>query len=357
MNGLKVKFTNLTINGIIFSWDFGDPLATPSNTSNLQTPLEVTYNQEGIYDVRLTATNSDGESVFMYTVVVRASPSLGLTILEMVLGELPAGLPINLLLYNSVVTRWKLFLQKSQNISDADVLNELKWSELVRVLIAKLVLYDIILVAAKNQISSTTVINRSVDSSPIQQAILLSDYLTTINFALPITVTSIYINNVPVPGPATIFTTSVDLLVWLNSLNKGVFSLDLSGNIISLNNFYALLKLIYRVQGAGADSQVFFTQSNQRLSTNLSAAPTGIATTGFTGKGPIKRVETGPSNAEWFDPSLFWNHILKNGGLIDFIRSEICMIAIKVGIRLYICPYIKKTKVFITGHKLKKYCR
>lgn len=48
-------FTNKTLNGITFTWDFGDP-SSPANTSTLENPTHL-YVNTGTYTIRLTATN------------------------------------------------------------------------------------------------------------------------------------------------------------------------------------------------------------------------------------------------------------------------------------------------------------
>ncbi|GAB4292682.1 MAG: hypothetical protein Kow0068_17900 [Marinilabiliales bacterium] len=56
-----------------WSWDFGDPTATPGQTANTQGPHVVTYNTPGLYTVTLTVsdgTNSDTETKTNYIEVV-----------------------------------------------------------------------------------------------------------------------------------------------------------------------------------------------------------------------------------------------------------------------------------------------
>lgn len=54
MDGLTITFTNTTVNGQTYLWEFGD-----GNTSTEQNPTH-TYATGGIYDIKLTATNANG---------------------------------------------------------------------------------------------------------------------------------------------------------------------------------------------------------------------------------------------------------------------------------------------------------
>lgn len=50
-NGLSVDFTNSSVNGTVYSWNFGDP-STQGDTSHLSAP-SYTYATSGIYQVQL----------------------------------------------------------------------------------------------------------------------------------------------------------------------------------------------------------------------------------------------------------------------------------------------------------------
>ncbi len=56
ISGLTVTLTNTTANGTTYLWDFGDGL-----TSTVESPVH-TYATDGIYTIKLTATNSNGTS-------------------------------------------------------------------------------------------------------------------------------------------------------------------------------------------------------------------------------------------------------------------------------------------------------
>jgi PKD repeat protein len=51
-----VSFTNLSTNATSYHWDFGD-----DTESNLENPVK-TYNQDGVYNVTLTATDENGNT-------------------------------------------------------------------------------------------------------------------------------------------------------------------------------------------------------------------------------------------------------------------------------------------------------
>lgn len=68
-----VTFTNLSEDADSYSWDFGD-----SNTSTDENPVH-TYGAYGDYDVRLTATNEDGEKIKKITIsVVKEWPAIAI---------------------------------------------------------------------------------------------------------------------------------------------------------------------------------------------------------------------------------------------------------------------------------------
>jgi PKD repeat protein len=56
VSGLTVTFTNTTTDGASYSWDFGD-----GQTSTAMSPVH-TYATQGIYNITLTATNTNGAS-------------------------------------------------------------------------------------------------------------------------------------------------------------------------------------------------------------------------------------------------------------------------------------------------------
>jgi PKD repeat protein len=73
VNGLVVTFTNTTVNGTSYLWNFGD-----GNTSTQTNPVH-TYTSGGTYSVVLTATNACGTTTQTKTVTVAAPPAAGFT--------------------------------------------------------------------------------------------------------------------------------------------------------------------------------------------------------------------------------------------------------------------------------------
>ncbi len=70
-NLLTVNFTNTTTGATSYSWDFGD-----GNTSSDENPTH-TYDDDGTYEVELTATNDCGSTTTTETVVVVSMPTAG----------------------------------------------------------------------------------------------------------------------------------------------------------------------------------------------------------------------------------------------------------------------------------------
>lgn len=340
-NGLQVQFTNQTT-GVVtgYLWDFGFTLASVPQTSTDANP-SITFPNAGVFTVGLSATNVEGTNVFNFAIVVSNIPNLNSTISELVLGEFPGGLSITANYYNQLVRKWQLYLQASQKISDLDVFDETKWPPMANVLIAKLIVYDLILIAQRSLMTSTS--SRGGSSGSF---VLLSDYSITLPIVDPITIQSLIINDLVVLGPVTSFTTLEQIKDWLNTLNMGTWVTS-GPDILSFGNKNSFSKLTYNVTGDAQAVEVLFTQSNQRIST----AAANNTTSGASGiRGAVKSIETGPSKAEWFDMSNFWANIMKNGVLDNSIQ-EICMFAMQIGVQLYFCPQRKRTKVFIVGHK------
>jgi len=84
--------------------------------------------------------------------------------------------------------------------------------------------------------------------------------------------------------------------------------------------------------------------------TIIGAGASGNATSG--GSGAMKRVETGPSNAEWYDPSAMLNAMFRGNGsagnAYDMFIQGICMLASSLGINIpEICPQIANATLFV----------
>lgn len=354
-NGLTVDFNNTT-SGIVttYLWDFGFKVATVEQTSALANPLGIVFPSGGKYTISLAATNADGTNVYSFDIILASTPTLHLTISELVLAELPQGLPVSLTYYSEVIKKWQLFLQKSQLIADADVFNEIKWPPLANVLIAKLVVYDLILMITRNLITQMSIIGLNNLSTT-----LVTDFSITLDLTYPLYIQSVTINSIAIAGPAGAISTLQGVTDWLNTLGKGVFQLTSGGQIVSLGNNNIITILSYKLNPAdAAPVQVLFSQTNQRISNSLLNTNTSAT---FNSKGPVKRIETGPANAEWFDLSVYWANLLRSsskslitgqdGSIMGQIKEEICALAVKMGIQLYICKRLKTTNLFQIGKK------
>lgn len=69
---------------------------------------------------------------------------------------------------------------------------------------------------------------------------------------------------------------------------------------------------------------------------------TGSAS-GLLGEGAIKRIETGPSNAEWMPGYLYLKNLMP---FMEELRKQICIMSFRVMIEIPYCPHIRKP-VFI----------
>ena len=79
------------------------------------------------------------------------------------------------------------------------------------------------------------------------------------------------------------------------------------------------------------------------------------ASVGSTGtQGLVKKVVTGPAEAEYFSPKETMSEVLKPGGLFSMTKDSICMLSSRLKVKLLICPDSGKTvippKVHRTNH-------
>ena len=72
-NMLQANFTNSSSDATSYSWNFGD------GNSSTDTDPQHTYDDDGTYDVELTATNACGSVTTMQTVTVVSAPTGGFT--------------------------------------------------------------------------------------------------------------------------------------------------------------------------------------------------------------------------------------------------------------------------------------
>lgn len=149
-NDLSVQFTDRSSNiPTSWSWNFGDgtALGTTQNPSH-------TYALPGVYDVSLTATNADGGHLYTIEILVDTDEPINLSIEQLVRFELPAGITFDENNFAALKYKWQLHLQPltTPKILDSDVMDETKWPTLVNVLIAKLIVYDMVVKAAQSSL-------------------------------------------------------------------------------------------------------------------------------------------------------------------------------------------------------------
>lgn len=142
---LKDKSTE---NPTTWSWEFGD-----GNVSNVQNPTH-TYAADGDYTVSLVATNADGASE-AYEYAVSVNEANDISIDEIISFELPASITLDQNTKNYLIKKWRLCLQAAFSILDEYLGDESKYSQLQNILIAKLVVYDLIIAEARKYMASS----------------------------------------------------------------------------------------------------------------------------------------------------------------------------------------------------------
>src|SRR5690606_11532738 len=71
-----VTFTNNSVNGATYLWNFGEPGAGTANVSTLQTPPPFTYNWTGTFIVKLEVSANGCTEIHRDTIVVRNTTGL-----------------------------------------------------------------------------------------------------------------------------------------------------------------------------------------------------------------------------------------------------------------------------------------
>lgn len=342
-------------------WDFGFEVLGVPQTSTSASPI-ITFPTSGQYNVSLAVTNAGGTAIFTMIIIASTTPALNITIMQMVLQDLPPNIPVNTNGFYQQIKKWQLYLQPSFDISDADVFDETKWPPLANVLVSKLIIYDLIILAAQNSMTSLSV-NNSGQSTAGFETVLLSDYSMNFPITEPINIISTLINGNVLLGPTDPITNSTELLAFFNSLNAGVFTYT-NPTLFALANRNLITSLIYAtVANPGVESSVNFAQDNQRIVTIASTTTSNVVSS-FGSVGAVKSIQTGPSKAEWHDSSAFWKNMFSNssssssatgmpGGVFSQIQQEVCMFARRLGVRIFFCPKPLSTKVFIVSKKRK----
>lgn len=157
--GLTVNFINSSLNSpTSFSWDFGDGV-----TSIEKSPSH-TYTEMGFFTVKLVARNLDGEDTLTITIGASdISDMLNASILELIDHYMPSALVGELSSSEKValIQKWQLYLQPlieiPYKVAVEDTFNEYKWPGLANTLIAQLVAYDVILQAANQFVSMSSI--------------------------------------------------------------------------------------------------------------------------------------------------------------------------------------------------------
>jgi PKD repeat protein len=148
-NGLTAFFQDSsTETPTSWLWDFGD-----TNTSTSQSPNH-TYAASGNYSVSLIATNGDGASTaYIYEIKVNEAQTTSID--DIILFESPPSITLDQNTKNYLLNKWRLYLQAAFKIGDEYLNDEAQYQFLHNVLLAKLVIYDIILIEAKKYLAST----------------------------------------------------------------------------------------------------------------------------------------------------------------------------------------------------------
>lgn len=152
VNENTVAFSDLSIyNPVSWLWDFGNGF------QSLDRNPEMTYANQGTYTVSLTVTNADGSSEpYIENIIINDNPSIYLstTILELIGHYIPNAIhkETSVIEKINLIRKWQMYLQPlvfiPVEISESDTFNEVKWPGLVKMLIAQLSAYDVILQSA-----------------------------------------------------------------------------------------------------------------------------------------------------------------------------------------------------------------
>lgn len=138
IQGLQISFTDTSSEDPTgWQWDFGN-----GYTSILQNPTHL-FTDPGVYQVTLTATNSDGDSD-PYTRTIQLFVPTTLYVNDFIQADLPEGLTIDPSTQTIWIQKWQLHLQIliDPHIPNEFVHNDSQWPNLVNALIAKLVIHD-----------------------------------------------------------------------------------------------------------------------------------------------------------------------------------------------------------------------
>lgn len=360
LSDLSFQFTDRS-GGVItrYLWDFGFKDTQGNKVTSEEQNPNITFPSLGNFTVSLKVENSDGSDIKSLDILVTQVPSPNLSIYEMAAIDLPKGIGLDLLEFNSLVRKWQVYLQNALSIPDADLFNEAKWPPISNILIGKLIIHDIIVKAAVSTVTSLTNIGGSGSSfSSVIAALETISYQLNYNipqFFIDNEGASIIINSFLINGeenkPFNIsFNTASDLLTFINNKGIGNFFYSDDGKL-KIENTQKVLTAFNLILNPGAIANNLNFEVIQRQIASVN----GIIETHAQGgmqKGPVKKLETGPTNAEWYDGSVFWMNLFKgqNGNnFMSFLESDICLYANRLKVRFHFCKKPRRTILFTIG--------
>lgn len=305
VNFLGVQFYDTSENFPTgWSWNFGD-----GNSSTDRNPSH-TYSQPGTYQIVFTATNAEGSDTYTFYLEIKDQVNFGYTLNQIISEERPSIIPEDINYEEQRKRYWMLHLQIliEPKIADGFVFDESKWPNLVKVLIAKLVVHDIL---------------RKISNEAMAQSMVSSNTANSNNITVTqgSNILSLIGESVTLTAPAG------DSYQWLRD-----------GSIIS-----GATNQTYLVTLPGTYTVQVTTGGNTTTPDPWVVTFQATTVTTVTGSGALKSLETGPSKAEWYDSSttvstLFKPAAGKDGrSVFDELTSDICSIAHRLRIKLPMC--------------------
>jgi PKD repeat protein len=316
VNFLGVSFTDMSQNTpTSWSWQFGD-----GNTSTERNPSH-TYTDPGDYLITFTTTNDDGSDTFTYTLTVKDQINYGYSIDQIIDEERPTLIPKDSVFEDQRKKYWMLHLQIliDPKIADAFVFDETKWPNMVKILIANLVIRDVLAKLGKEAMTQSISHYNTINS----QQITITESGNIISF-----VGTSATLNAPTGG---------DSYQWQKDGNN-LAGATSQTYVASLPGSYTCIVTTATVPSTFGP--IVVSMSNTTTSTT-------------TAGGGLKSLETGPSKAEWYDVSQTISSIFKPvmgpGGVMssvfDELTSDICSTASRLRIRLPFCPKLVQNTI------------
>lgn len=365
---LSIDFLDRSVGFITdYFWDFGfnDEFNNPV-TSIQRNPQNIVFPQTGKYRIKYLVSNSEGSNLSIQEIEVsNLIPTTGVTIYDMFIGQVPQGIAINLNTFHFLLKKWQLFLKSNYTGSDTTIFIEALWPDMFRVLIAKLITWDYIIKAANATITSINGAYLVASQAPTVESVLIRDYKVELPIAIFDNNFSLLVNLLLINGqpynqeePST---SPESLLEWLNSLNKGIFTWKITEDtnipyIEIANSPHLISTFSYTSENPeiGGVNTAFTAYNQHFIDINSSTTIINSGTSGVL-KGGVRKVETGPSNAEWFDISNYWKNIFsgEQGSLMSLLKEDICMYSNHLKLHLSICP--KRKTLFLPKNFRKCY--